>query len=243
MATNYGNKSIVTDGLIWKVDAANPQSYIGSGTTCNSTIGNLDTIAFTGSLTNGVSHNSTGIKYFEFDGNDDYIQFAANSTVTQTNPLSLYGSTTATFEVWVAPDMTGDSYQRILCKTSAGGGGIGGWGMTIHGTGYTMFYDNGSGTPKSIGFTDSSGNAEKWAHIVATMDGDTKKIYKDGVLKSTKTLTTSFPTTAAGVRIGSWVHSSGREYNGKLAVASVYNTALSLEEITQNYNALKSRFE
>ena len=33
MATDYGNKSIVTDGLIFNVDASNKQSYPGSGTT------------------------------------------------------------------------------------------------------------------------------------------------------------------------------------------------------------------
>ena len=39
MATDYGNKSIVTDGLVFAVDAANKQSYIGSGTCWNDIIG------------------------------------------------------------------------------------------------------------------------------------------------------------------------------------------------------------
>ena len=40
MATDYGNKSIVTDGLVFSLDPANKQSYIGSGTTVTDFIGN-----------------------------------------------------------------------------------------------------------------------------------------------------------------------------------------------------------
>lgn len=40
MSANYGNKSIVTDGLVFAIDAANKQSYIGSGTTATDIVGN-----------------------------------------------------------------------------------------------------------------------------------------------------------------------------------------------------------
>ena len=41
MATDYGNKSIVTDKLHYYMDPANKQSYIGSGTSAGSTVGTV----------------------------------------------------------------------------------------------------------------------------------------------------------------------------------------------------------
>jgi len=42
--------------------------------------------------------------------------------------------------------------------------------------------------------------------------------------------------------MGTWISLSAREYNGKLAVASLYDIALTQTQIEQNYNALKDRF-
>ena len=36
--------------------------------------------------------------------------------------------------------------------------------------------------------------------------------------------------------------SGSQRFNGKIANASIYNKALTIEEIRRNYNALKSRF-
>ena len=62
MATDYGNKSIVTDGLVFLADAANKQSYIGSGTTVNDLVGNV-----TATVNNATVNN----EIIDFDGSDD----------------------------------------------------------------------------------------------------------------------------------------------------------------------------
>jgi len=36
---------------------------------------------------------------------------------------------------------------------------------------------------------------------------------------------------------------SGEYFNGKIAIVNVYNRVLTDAEVTQNYNALKGRFE
>ena len=66
MSFTYSPK-IVTDGLVFYVDAANPNSYVSGSTTTNSLVGDISD-----SLLNGVnfSPNSQGI--WVFDGVEQY---------------------------------------------------------------------------------------------------------------------------------------------------------------------------
>ena len=41
MATSYGNRSIITDSLVYSIDTVNPQSYPGSGAIVYNTVGTL----------------------------------------------------------------------------------------------------------------------------------------------------------------------------------------------------------
>jgi len=44
------------------------------------------------------------------------------------------------------------------------------------------------------------------------------------------------------VKIGLWTGGNSYAFQGKIAVVQMYNRALSATEISQNYNAQKSRF-
>jgi hypothetical protein len=242
MATNYGSPPIVTRGLIWKVDAANNSKNINAGGS-NSIVGDTSTTGFSGSLEGGMARVTSTPQYWEFDGDNDYIQFAANGAIGGSDVLSLYGKTTATFEFWIAPDYTGDTYQRIISKSNTGGGGYGGYALILNSKNLSMYIDNGgAGGVIVVNYTTTAAAGE-WLHVVVTKGGTTHAIYENGISKATNTATATFVNTASGLRLGSWIHSTGREYNGKLAVAGIHDVALSAEEVLQNYNALKGRFE
>ena len=241
MATNYGSPPIVTRGLIWKVDAANNAKNINTGGS-NSIVGDTSATGFSGSLQGGMSRVTSNPQYWEFDGDNDYIQFAANGTIGGSDIISLYNKTAATFEFWIAPDYTGDSYQRIISKANTGGGGYGGYALLLTSKTFSMYIDNGgAGGVETVSYTTTA-NAGEWIHVVVTKDGNSNAIYENGISKATATATATFVNTASGLRLGSWIHSTGREYNGKLAVAGIYDVALTAEEVLQNYNALKGRF-
>ena len=87
MATIY-NPNIVTDKLVFCLDAANTKSYPGSGTDWK----DLSSQGNNGTLTNSPTYvpNSNG-GYFDFDGTNDYINantalpdsfFLGNSTIS-----------------------------------------------------------------------------------------------------------------------------------------------------------------
>ena len=64
----FGNR-IVTDGLIFAVDAANPISYPGSGTTWNDLTLNKNN----GTLINGPTFSSANAGSIVFDGVNDEV--------------------------------------------------------------------------------------------------------------------------------------------------------------------------
>ena len=68
------NTSIVRDGLVFYLDAANPKSYPGSGTNTFDLVLNNN-----GSMLNGVGHNSNNLGSFLFDGSNDYISLNSPS--------------------------------------------------------------------------------------------------------------------------------------------------------------------
>ena len=74
MAIAY-NTSIVTDGLVFALDAANSRCYSGSGITFDGLIGGIG-----GTLVNGVGFSSANNGSFFFDGTNDYIVSPSDSS-------------------------------------------------------------------------------------------------------------------------------------------------------------------
>ena len=77
MATEYNIPKIVTDNLVFFLDAANTKSYPGTGTTWTDMMGtNNGTI-------DGATFNTN---VFDFDGTDDYADLGS---IGSSNVLSL----------------------------------------------------------------------------------------------------------------------------------------------------------
>ena len=67
------NAPIVTDGIVFYVDAGNDNSYPGSGTTWSDLIGSDDA-----TLTNGPTYSSSNGGYIDYDGTNDYVVSSGN---------------------------------------------------------------------------------------------------------------------------------------------------------------------
>ena len=235
MLTNYYQAPIVTDGLVFAVDAGNLVSYENGDTTTYSLTGSLS-----GLLNNGVDFGFYDGGYWEFDGVDDYIDFGS---INSSNPMSFFGVNNMTLEIWVYPIPSGDPYQRVIDK-SDGGNGQNGW---------CLFLGTNPPSTKRLTFAINStypidvyGNVYEhnaWNHIVLTRNGNDFNMYSNGEIVSSSTFTTGFPSTTTNMRIGSWNHSTNREFNGKIGTVRAYHQTLTAAEVTQNYNAQSSRFQ
>jgi hypothetical protein len=225
MTIGYG-PSIVTSGLVLALDAADRNSYPGSGTTWTDLSGNGNT----GTLTNGPTYSSANGGSIVFDSIDDYISFNSNPSLT--NQMSA--------EVWVKlSDPQGANTSGLILgrensyRMLYNSGGIDWVCATTNNGWYT------TGTDISAGFVTPFSST---LHIVGTYDGANNKIYINGTLRTTgaaisgNILATStyylMRSGSANVDYG-----QGMIYSHKL-----YNRALTAAEIQQNFNATRSRF-
>ena len=79
-----------------------------------------------------------------------------------------------------------------------------------------------------------------WYYIVMAQSGTSISAYKNGDFIQTQT-GGNIGNSYNNKSIGSYLTLS-RYWNGRIALIQIYNKQLSSTEISQNYNALKSRF-
>ena len=227
MAYSHGTpNSIVTDGLIFYVDAANIKSYPRSGTSCTDLI-----VKQTGTLQSSDMFENINSGVFNFDGSDDRIDFSNDNSLIPTNAISI--------SLWVKTSDT-RNYRGLVDKwngTSSTGYMID-LGPSGANQGKARFTIGGQ-TSLATTVTINDGN---WHHIVATCNNTNGFIYLDGIQNNTASLTMTGISNSDNLKIGG-DNVSTLYLNGQIGPTQMYNRALSASEVLQNYRALKGRFE
>tara|TARA_B110000285_G_scaffold106124_1_gene120784 strand:+ start:682 stop:1362 length:681 start_codon:yes stop_codon:yes gene_type:complete len=221
----YRGPNIVTDGLVFAVDAGSERSYPGSGTSTSNIINNAS-----GTLTNGVSYTSSNGGAFDFDGTDDFIAFPDDTNLN---------NQTLTMESWVQLDSTLAQEAFLFEKGQVNTQ----YSNFVATNSYLYFRTQGLSTVDKALNLASYTSAGLWTHITCTYGAGAKYIYINGVLRSTQTgLTGTIPTNTTGLFLGAYGPGTSYFMDGKIAVSRVYNKALTAAEVLQNFNAQKSRF-
>lgn len=227
MAYSFGPRpSIVTNGLVLHLDAGNPASYPGSGTTWTDLSGNGNN----GTLTNGPTFDSANGGSIVFDGTDDYA-------VTTTN---IQGLSELTKEVFIKiPTYT--TNQQIILDLSVG---IRleineGYFNSLLGNGSSWIYGYDAATSIRPSSTYS---ANVYYHVCVTeKSGGFAKMYINGILNNSLAIG-SATTPVLQLFIARFSTGTGNELAANIPIVRLYNRALSDKEVFQNYYAQKSRF-
>jgi hypothetical protein len=227
MAITRGPK-IVRDGLVLYLDAGDRNSYPGSGTTWKDLSGNGNN----GTLTNGPTFNSGSGGSIIFDGSDDYVNLPASSTLGK----SIYYTTSA----WIRYEDTGYTSWMIVCDSVNYGVG-GGYMMWIN--------DSSPATGKLLASWDGSWQyattripPNTWTNVCISKNNNQVSFYVNGQFDVTRTYNFNGNTSSTDVDIGGSPRNSTYRFNGNIAQVSIYNRALTADEILQNYNTVKGRF-
>jgi len=226
MAIQYANGKIVTDGLVLCLNAADKNSYPGSGTTWTDISGNGNN----GTLTNGPTFNSGNGGSIVFDGSDDYVVLTNAST-----PL-----TNLSYETILKIDSipASNTFRSIWQKSADWNYSTGISLQMIYGY---LTFSYGSIWGGSVSYLLSNLTVGNWYHIVGTsssVSSGTSRMYINGSLVATGA-NAATPTSTSDLTLGS---GNGGAFLGNINVFRTYNRELAAAEILQNYNAQKSRF-
>jgi hypothetical protein len=221
MGTNY-NPQIVTSGLVLAIDAANPKSYPGSGTSWNDLSGQNNT----GTLVNSPTYNSAnGTLTFTGTQRADTVKI---STITE-----------GTFLAWIKRKGTQADYTGILFGRYYGLAT--GMGFTSsQNLGYTWndAYNTYSWTSGLV-IPDS-----QWCMVAITVNSTTGTAYLCQSSGITTAVNTVSHTSVSNFNlvVGYDSASSLRAFIGDIGPVMFYNRALTANEIQQNFNAQRGRY-
>ena len=143
------------------------------------------------------------------------------------NALSL--TDTLTFTAWINPDSIGGSYNTVLAKD--GGGSASNYWFGIWQDELDFGFFSG-GSFREVFTSGLNIQAGTWQHIAASFDNavDEVKLYLDGSLVHTGTLTFTPTVVSADLSIGR--SPDGEYWRGLLDDVRIYDTVLSDAEIT-----------
>jgi len=233
------NPKIVTNGLVLCLDAGNPLSYSGSGTVWNDLSGN----GYNGTLTNGPTFSSDNKGSIVFDGTNDHIVCANNTTLD--NISSLTDFTVEGLVKWnVVP--TGGNGQFIMANVNPTNPLTGGLQLGYNPSVGFSFATYRSAAFDSVTFLTTP-ITNVWYHVLGLKLSTGYYLYINGNLVAS-TLTANnggvAPTVLLlGLRQRDITYPSTTTYlNGNIANIKIYNRGLSELEIKQNFNATKGRY-
>ena len=223
----YYNPSIVTDGLVLCLDAANRDSYPGTGTAWNDISGSNSS---GGTLTNGPVFSSANNGNIFFDGSNDYINFYASDITT-----------IATVEIWCkigsaynGKMIFGWAYYDVWCGSSHLG----------YNTANGDLYGISSSTVSNLGIINN------WAHYIFEMTPvsyTNNNIYINTIKQSLSKQLGGNEVQNRGFnngngRIACWRNDQNYMMPMNCGSFRVYNRALTPIEIIQNFKAMRNRY-
>jgi hypothetical protein len=214
--------NVVTSGLVLNLDAGNVTSYSGSGTAWNDLSGN----GRNGTLTNGPTYSSANGGSIVFDGTNDFVQVSGSLTVTA-----------ATFVAWIRRNGNQGQYDGILFSRATNTTGMNfqvsnQLGYTWNDAGNTYGWQSGLVVPNLT-----------WCMIAVSVTNTAATAY----LCQSSGITTATNTVSHGSSLLNDIKlaqddAGSRFYNGNIAIAQLYNIALSAEQISTNFAADRGRF-
>lgn len=223
MATHY-KPHIVTDGLVLYLDATNSKSYLSGATTWNDLSGKENN----SSLNSTAPYVKGGIY---FDGTTSYGEISQNTNHISSNPM--------TIDIWLYPTYFPGSGGIILMDRPTYIDSYGIQYFTLDSYGVIAI----RGTSSTMATSISRLALNRWNNLVTVCNGTNVNMYFDGISSTITGQIETITESSYNMNITRYPTSPGNyNFYGSIDSIKIYNRALSVKEILQNYNAIKGRF-
>ena len=228
---------IINDNLILHLDASNPNSLDPNDLSVWNDLSGSD---------NDLSQFSGLVVYSDNGGGSLVFD---NDLYKKNSNLNNMSSTNITISMWIKTTCE-NCYLASISRTPNDFF----YEFILHipnnVNGKFRFWDFKTNKPNKFGFPHSNNNLsntsvndDSWKFITFTKNNLTGKYYVNSSYDQTVTAQRNVNYGADNFLIGKNWRNGGYKFNGSIGAVYLYTKTLSLEEITQNYNATKSRYE
>lgn len=215
---------VISDGLVLYLDATNPRSYSGTGSTWT----DLSVYGYNSTLVSSPTYINNKYGQLAFNGSTQYATVPYTST--------LWNAQTFTLSVWAKKIGTGDqgTFGIMISKDI---------NYIAHAhNGKTMASFRNSTGQQTLIYGNNPASYNEWRHYAFTYDGTVGVLYENGAATGSTALSGNVVNSSSNpLNIGRY-DGGGYHFNGCIAGAMVYNRALSADEVLQNYNATKYKY-
>jgi hypothetical protein len=174
-------------------------------------------------MTNGVAWSNLNGGAMYFDGSNDYIQLNTNIN----NQFSVF--------VWMNPvNWTSGAFLKCLISNQNGGFDLRKRGARIE---CTVIAD---GNDNIVVISPTVAN-NTWQQVGFTFDGLNISTYYNSQFYTTQQMIGTYSTSPTNIRIGENPGWANRFYLGYMSNILVYDRALSIDQIRQNFNTVYQR--
>jgi hypothetical protein len=237
MGTLEGGPSIILNKLTYYLDSSNNKSYVSGST---SWFDLSDQQKNSATLVNGVTFSETNKGCLLLDGINDYIglpQITSNQT---------FGN--YSFSIWFSPTINitsanTNNYMLVEAQNTLLGGVDNYISLLSASSGRVSFQ---TFNPFAIIYsTTNNWKTSTWYNLVGTYDilTSTMSLYVNGILEGTTTSLNCYFNTNTYFNIGAYSGPAKTWFlPARINNFMVYTKTLSPQEVLQNYNRLKTRF-
>ena len=231
------NTSIVRDGLVLHLDAANVKSYPGSGSVWGDLSGNSNN----GTLVNGPTFDGNSIS---FDGVNDFSDHG---------DILDMGTDDMTIVAWIRPSSIATANDWFVSKAAAANQSFRyAFGVLANTNQPRIFFCPQAGIDK-IGLGDTSLSINTWYMLTGMWNraGD-MQIYINGQVENmtgTKDISSYSASNIQSTnpyRIGAYTADNNispfNAFDGDISSVMHYTRLLSANEVKQNFEALRGRY-
>ena len=227
---SFSGPNLEVDGLVLCLDAANTQSYPGSGTTWTDLSGKGNT----GTLTNGPTFSSDDGGSILVDGSNDFISIP-------------FAGSVYCIDFWIKPasTLTSSTVSNSILDFNNGQQSLifGSCTGFFNGELITILTNPDGVGGKRSAYVSTTDSISGWTHINCNYDGSAYRFTVNNVLKpltqSGSDIINAISPIYLGKADGGGINGF---YNGNISNLKLYSRALTDAEIKQNYNSHKGRF-
>lgn len=237
MSTLY-NPKLTTSGLVLYLDAANIRSYSGSGATWNDLSGNNNACTLVNTPTYSTENNGAIV----FDGTTQYGQISSISGITDFSRTDAY---TVNFWMYLnsVQNNTTNTDNDVVEKWS----GTGGYPYTFRLDRATNLFSVNVWNGSAANGTTITVTRNTWWNVCGVFNwpGSLLTLYGNGgqlISTATLNLTGTISNSSPLFLMQRGQSGANNRATGRVAALSIYNRALSAQEVLQNFNATRSRF-